>query len=243
MTVAPNRLEATMTSCDECPVREHAICAALDRSDLRALNALGRRRTLNAGESLIWEGDDPALVGNVIEGTLMLSTGTSDGREQIVGVLHAADFVGRPYGGATRHTVTALTPARVCVFSRRDFDGFADRHPLLERKLLQHTLAELDRARSWMLLLGRKSASERVATFLLDMARRLAETTCHGEGLHERFELPLTRQQMADLLGLTIETVSRQLTRLRQAGIIDLPDRRAVIILDRAAMEIEAGLG
>lgn len=242
MTVAPNRLEATMTSCDECPVREHAICAALDRSDLRALNALGRRRTLNAGESLIWEGDDPALVGNVIEGTLMLSTGTSDGREQIVGVLHAADFVGRPYGGATRHTVTALTPARVCVFSRRDFDGFADRHPLLERKLLQHTLAELDRARSWMLLLGRKSAEERIATFLLDMSRHAAAEGAQAKpGAGERFELPFSRQQVADLLGLTIETVSRQFTKLKRAQLIDLPSRRAVVIRDRAALALLAG--
>lgn len=242
MTVAPNRLEATMTSCDECPVREHAICAALDRSDLRALNALGRRRTLNAGESLIWEGDDPALVGNVIEGTLMLSTGTSDGREQIVGVLHAADFVGRPFGGATRHTVTALTPARVCVFSRRDFDGFADRHPLLERKLLQHTLAELDRARSWMLLLGRKSAEERIATFLLDMARHAAAEGAQAKpGAGERFELPFSRQQVADLLGLTIETVSRQFTKLKRAQLIDLPSRRAVVIRDRAALALLAG--
>jgi CRP/FNR family transcriptional regulator len=211
-------------------------------SDLRALSTMGRRRSLSAGESLIWEGDDPALVGTVIEGTLILSTGTSDGREQIVGVVHASDFVGRPFGGATRHTVTALTPARVCVFSRRDFSGFAERHPQLERKLLEHTLAELDRARGWILLLGRKSAEERIATFLLDMARHAA---MDGAGSSSnpggRFELPFSRQQVADLLGLTIETVSRQFTKLKRADLIDLPSRRSVVIKDRAALTLLAG--
>jgi CRP/FNR family transcriptional regulator len=232
--------EAAFSSCDACPVRERAICAALGMSDLQALSTMGRRRSLSAGESLIWEGDDPALVGTVIEGTLILSTGTSDGREQIVGVVHASDFVGRPFGGATRHTVTALTPARVCVFSRRDFSGFAERHPQLERKLLEHTLAELDRARGWILLLGRKSAEERIATFLLDMSRHAAMDGAAQDPVG-RFELPFSRQQVADLLGLTIETVSRQFTKLKRADLIDLPSRRAVVIKDRAALTLLAG--
>jgi CRP/FNR family transcriptional regulator len=140
--------------------------------------------------------------------------------------------------------VTALSDARVCLFPRTAFDDFAREHPELEHKLLKRTLSELDRARDWMMLLGRKSAGERVATLLLEMAQRLADATCSGSGeTARRFDLPLSRQQMADLLGLTIETVSRQLTRLRQAGIIDLPDRRAVVILDHAAMEAEAGNG
>uniref|UniRef100_UPI00242FAE17 helix-turn-helix domain-containing protein n=2 Tax=Sphingobium TaxID=165695 RepID=UPI00242FAE17 len=99
--------------------------------------------------------------------------------------------------------------------------------------LLQRTLDDLDRARSWMLLLGRKNAREKIATFLLDMSRRLAR-----EGLPplDRFDLPLSRQQIADVLGLTIETVSRQLTDLKRIGIIALPGRRMVEIRDRAAL-------
>ena len=101
-----------MSSCDECVVRDRAICAALSPSELQALSAMGRRRRLGAGESLIWEGDDSMLVGNVIEGVLTLSTGTSSGRKQIVGVVYPSDFIGRPFGGTSGHTVTALTDAR-----------------------------------------------------------------------------------------------------------------------------------
>lgn len=227
-----------MTHCDICAVRQYAICSALEASELAALEAIGRRRTLEAGEPLMWEGDDSVLVANVIGGILKLSTGTEDGREQIVGVVYPSDFIGRPFGATTRHSVTALTDARVCVFARADFDRFAGEHPGLEHKLLQRTLAELDRTRSWMLLLARKSAKEKIATFLLEMSDRLAEAG--GEPL-DRFDLPFSRQQIGEVLGLTIETVSRQMTKLKRDGVIDLPTRRAVAILDRAELEAIAG--
>ncbi|WP_068090750.1 Crp/Fnr family transcriptional regulator [Novosphingobium rosa] len=232
-----------MSSCDTCVVRNRAICSALDESEIGALNSIGRRRNLAAGESLIWEGEDSVLVANVIEGVLKLSTGTDDGREQIVGVVYPSDFIGRPFGGTTNHGVTALTDARVCVFSRVDFDGFARKHPDLEHKLLQRTLSELDRTRRWMLLLGRKSASEKVASFLIELSDRLAPLTCEGEGdgIVARFHLPFSRQQIADVLGLTIETVSRQFTRLKTEGLIDLPSRREVVIANRHALIAEAG--
>jgi CRP/FNR family transcriptional regulator len=231
-------------SCQSCVIRNRAICSSLTSSELETLNRIGRRVDVHRGQTLMWEGDESSVVANVIDGVLKLSTSTADGREQIVGVVYPSDFIGRPFGETTQHSVTALSDARVCLFPRAAFDGFAREHPELEHKLLKRTLSELDRARDWMLLLGRKSAGERVATFLLEMAQRLADATCSGSGeTVQRFDLPLSRQQMADLLGLTIETVSRQLTRLRQAGIIDLPDRRAVLILDHAAMEAEAGNG
>ncbi|MBO9669058.1 MAG: Crp/Fnr family transcriptional regulator [Sphingobium sp.] len=233
-----------MDSCQSCVIRNRAICSSLTPHELETLNRIGRRVDVQRGQTLMWEGDDSSLVANVIDGVLKLSASTADGREQIVGVVYPSDFIGRPFGETTQHSVTALSDARVCLFPRAAFDNFAREHPELEHKLLKRTLNELDRARDWMLLLGRKSAGERVATFLLEMAQRLADSTCgSGEGGVQRFDLPLSRQQMADLLGLTIETVSRQLTRLRQAGIIDLPDRRAVVILDREAMEAEAGNG
>ena len=232
-----------MSSCDQCLVRNRAICASLDKDEIGALNVIGRRRTLAAGESLIWEGEDSVLVANVIEGVLKLATGMEDGREQIVGVVYPSDFIGRPFGGTTSHGVTALTEARVCVFSRRDFDAFASTHPALEHKLLQRTLQELDRTRRWMLLLGRKSASEKVASFLLDLTERLAPAACDilPEGGAKQFTLPFSRQQIADVLGLTIETVSRQFTRMRGEGIIDLPSRRDVVIVDKAALIAESG--
>ena len=232
-----------MTACDTCVVRNRAICASLDGDEIKALNAIGRRRTLEPGESLMWEGEDSVLVANVIDGVLKLSTGTEDGREQIVGVVYPSDFIGRPFGATSGHGVTALTEAKVCVFSRRDFDAFAREHPSLEHKLLQRTLAELDRTRRWMLLLGRKSAGEKLATFLLEMSERMVQPGCVDmpDMPLRRFSLPFSRQQVADVLGLTIGTVSRQFTRLKAEGLIDLPSRREVVILNREGLAAEAG--
>ncbi|MYL99664.1 helix-turn-helix domain-containing protein [Novosphingobium sp. FGD1] len=233
-----------MASCDLCVVRNRAICSALDARELGALNAIGRTRMLSAGESIIWEGEDSVLVANVIDGVLKLSTNTEDGREQIVGVVYPSDFIGRPFGGTTGHGVTALTDSTVCVFSRRDFDAFAREHPALEHKLLERTLGELDRTRRWMLLLGRKSAAEKMASFLVEMTERLGGSGCRidaGKPNERMLTLPFSRQQIADVLGLTIETVSRQFTRLRNEGVIELPSRREVAILDYEALVAEAG--
>ncbi len=232
-----------MSYCDTCLVRNRAICAALDNNEVEALNGIGRRKQLEPGDPLIWEGEDSLLVANVIDGILKLTNCTEDGREQIVGVVYPSDFIGRPFGETSAYSVTALTEAKVCIFSRSDFDRFAQEHPALEHKLLKRTLEELDRTRNWMLLLARKSAEEKVATFLLDMSARLVEPGCEApqDGALEEFDLPFSRQQIGDILGLTIETVSRQMTRLKRDGMIDLPTRRRVKIIDRFALEDMAG--
>jgi CRP/FNR family transcriptional regulator len=199
------------------------------------LSRIGRRRSISAGQTLLWEGEESLLVANVIEGVLKLSTSTGDGREQIVGIVYPSDFVGRPFGEHSHHSVTALTDAKVCLFTRRDFDNFARQHPAVGHELLRRTLRELDRARTFMLLLGRKTAAEKVASLLVDMASRLSDDV-------GRFELPIGRQQMADLLGLTIETVSRQLTRMRNAGTIAIEGRRGVSVLDPTALAATAAI-
>lgn len=231
-----------MSSCDTCVVRNRAICAGLDNREISALSAMGRRRTVAAGEPLIWEDDDSLLVANVIDGVLKLTTSTEDGREQIVGVAYPSDFIGRPFGQTSKASVVALTDAKVCVFSRTDFDRYAREHPELEHKLLERTLAELDRTRSWMMLLGRKTAPEKIASFLIEMSERLNEAGCAPSfGPARRFSLPFSRQQVADVLGLTIETVSRQFTKLKNDGIVELPSRREVEIVDRGALIALAG--
>lgn len=230
-----------MSDCSTCIVRNRAICASLDADELILLGKMGRRQRVKAGHTLLWEGDDAPVVANVLDGVMKLVVATADGREQIVGIVFPSDFIGRPFGRASPYSVTAMTDAEVCIFNRNGFDAFASSHPDLQQKLLRRTLDELDRARHWMMLLGRKTASEKVASFLLEMSERLSGQGCDVGALDGGFELPFGRQQIADILGLTIETTSRQLTRMRADGVLDLPSRREVVINDRAAMELMAG--
>jgi CRP/FNR family transcriptional regulator, anaerobic regulatory protein len=222
--------------CADCAVRDSALCASLADHELEALNAIARHKVIPRGQVFVWEGDASSICANIVSGVLKVTSATADGREQIVGLLFAGDFVGQPFRAETSLTVTALSEADLCIYPRQGFETVLDDHSKLERLLLQRTMSALDDARARMLSLGRKSAEERVAGFLLEMADR-----CGGDGEGESFDLPLTRGQMADVLGLTIETVSRQLTNLKGGGLIALSAGRGVIILDRAGLKGRAG--
>lgn len=239
-----------MNDCSKCVVRNSAICSSLDAEEILALGQLSREQNVVSGQSLLWEGDDSLVVANVIEGVFKLSVNSADGREQIVGIVFPSDFVGRPFGDESPYSVTAMTPGKVCMFTRKAFDNFARQHPELEHKLLHRTLNELDNARKWMQLLGRKTAEEKIATFLLFMSDRLNIDSIMGcknkdgeiinalNHNESQFIMPFGRQQIADVLGLTIETVSRQLTKMKKANLISLPSRRDIILHDLAALKI-----
>jgi len=218
-------------------VRDQSLCGSLTDDELATLNRLGRHRQLARGETLVWAGDEALVCANLLAGVLKLSATTADGREQIVGLLYPADFVGRPFTEAAEHSITALTDAQLCVFPRKPFEAALEHHVRMERLLLRRTLAALDEARARMLMLGRMTAEEKVASFLLDLAGHLGGPQKTGE---VTFDLPLTRAQIADVLGLTIETVSRQMTKLKRDGLIDLPSGRLVTIRNRDALRERA---
>ncbi len=229
--------------CSECGVRDRALCGSLSDAELVGLSQLGVQRRLERGDTLVRADDPPLVCANVQAGVMKVSRVTSGGSEAIVGLLYPGDFIGRPFAEADDHDVVALTDVELCVFPRAAFERELIEHRQMEQMLLQRTLAELDRARHWLMRMGRATATARVAGFLDDMQRRLATSDCQRGAMPEApaaFELPLSRGEIADLLGLTIETVSRQMTRLRAAGIIDLPGGRAVIIRDAAALAAAA---
>jgi CRP/FNR family transcriptional regulator len=225
--------------CSDCGVRDKALCGSLNDAELVSMAKLGVQRRLGRGDTLVRADDPPLVCANLQAGVMKVSTVTSGGSEAIVGLLYPGDFIGRPFAESDEHDVVALTDVELCVFPRAAFERALTEHRQMEQKLLQRTLAELDRARRWLMRMGRATATARVAGFLDDMQRRLATNDCQrgsGGASAAAFELPLSRGEIADLLGLTIETVSRQMTRLRAAGIIDLPGGRAVIIRDTAAL-------
>jgi CRP/FNR family transcriptional regulator len=206
------------------------------------LNRIGRRRRLAPGETLAWAGERAETCGNVLSGALKLTAATGDGREQTVGTLYPADFIGRPHADQTEFTVTAMTASEICTFPRLPFERVLDDHAQLERQLMKRAFAALSNARVQMLTLSRRTAAEKVAGFLLEMAERTDTPACRAlSGGPVTFDLPLNRGQIADLLGLTIETVSRQFTRLKLAGIVALPSMRGVTIRDEPALRALAG--
>ncbi|MBK0400020.1 helix-turn-helix domain-containing protein [Limibaculum sp. M0105] len=167
-------------------------------------------------------------------GIVRLSKLLPDGREQIVGLLQPSDFLGCAFSESCKFTATALRETELCSFDKAGFEALLLAHPSLEHAFLKEVLTELDAARDWMVVLGSKSGLERVASFLALVINRADRLGCpHSrKGIRPVYELPLTRVDIGSFLGLSLETVSRQVSKLASEGVIELLDPRRFRILD-----------
>lgn len=190
----------------------------------------GTRIVLARGDELFAEGDDADLFYKVVSGTIRTYKLLSDGRRQIDAFHLAGDIFGMEPGVAHRFSADAVERCEVIAFRRCRFATLAEDDPALGDQLMSSMMVNLERAHEHMLLLGRKTAPEKIASFLLDMARRVSRG--------DSFELPMQRSDIADHLGLTIETVSRTLTQLAKDGVIKLASAsRSVVLCDKAALQ------
>lgn len=227
--------------CAECPIRHRAVCARCEVDELEKLDAIKFYRTFSAGQTIAVRGDEMDTVSSVVSGTATLSRVMEDGRTQIVGLLLPSDFIGRPGRRTLQYDVVAVSAVTLCCFRRLPFEALVGETPHIAERMLEMALDELDAAREWMLLLGRKTAREKVASFLLLIHRRNLRPDDEIPSGDFRLELPLTREVMATYLGLTIETVSRQLTALRRDGIIDAEGKKVIVVKDFGALMMESG--
>jgi CRP/FNR family transcriptional regulator len=208
---------------------------------LEQLEQIKYYRSFEAGQTVIWSGDRMDFVASVVTGIATLSQTMEDGRRQMVGLLLPSDFVGRPGRPSSAYDVTAATDLVMCCFRKKPFEDLMFRTPNIGQRLLEMTLDELDAAREWMLLLGRKTAREKIASLLCIVARRDASLQLKQSNGLLRFDLPLTREAMSEYLGLTLETVSRQMSTLRREGLIETEGKRHIVIPDFDRLLEETG--
>jgi CRP/FNR family nitrogen fixation transcriptional regulator len=175
--------------------------------------------------------DEPAdYFYKVVSGAVRISKLLSDGRRQIGAFYLPGDVFGLETEDSHGFSAEAIGDSRILVVKRSAFLAKAMHDCRMVAEIWKQTMTHLHRAQNHMLLLGRKNAQERIVTFLLEMAARLSLT---GE-----VELPMSRQDIADYLGLTIETVSRTLTQLERDGLIAIPASRRIVFRDRAALDV-----
>jgi CRP/FNR family transcriptional regulator len=238
------RMEDGSSGCVECPARNTILCRLFDPQELAGLNRASLRRRYSAGQAIGGNAVLEGRCGTLVSGVIKLSKALSDGRQQIVALLFPGDLLGRPYCAEFPYTVEAATDVLLCWHGRADFDRLLAVRPEANRALLQSALDSIDAAHDWMLLLGRKTALEKVATLLLTLLQKA--TACCGdpEPSRERIlTLPLTRSEMADFLGLRLETVSRQLKQLEASGAIKRLGARCMLVLAVAGLMRAAGPG
>jgi CRP/FNR family transcriptional regulator, anaerobic regulatory protein len=233
-------------TCQSCPARHHAVCRALNGTSIHRLGDVMVHRHIARGE-LVWhEADDIRQFSIIVSGVVKLVIVLPDGRQQIVGLLFPSDCLGRPFSHAARTAAEAVTDVELCSFGSGQFERVMSENPEIEHALLERTLDNLDDARMWMATLGRKTAREKIAGFLLQMSRRADFDHCPDFKSGSNFptvSIPLTRAEIADYLGLTIETVSRKLSKFRADGLIHLVDSRTIEICDPESLKDAAESG
>ncbi|MBT8410829.1 MAG: Crp/Fnr family transcriptional regulator [Octadecabacter sp.] len=227
--------------CSECPIRHRAVCAKCEADELEQLEDIKFYRSFAAGQTIAWAGDELSFVASVVRGVATLGQTLEDGRTQMLGLLLPSDFVGRPGRNHSAYDIVAVSDVMLCCFRRKPFETLLYQTPHIGERLLEMTMDELDAAREWMLILGRKTAREKIASLLTIIARREASVGFSGGGASVMIDLPLTREAMADYLGLTLETVSRQISALKREGIIELEGKRRIKVPDMAALMEETG--
>lgn len=196
-------------------------------------------RVFEAGETIFWRGDEMAYVASVVEGVAALNKTLEDGRTQMVGLLLPSDFVGHPGRTRIEFDVVACSDVRLCCFDRGPFQQLLADTPHVSQRMVELAMDELDAARDWMLLLGRKTAGEKIATFIEMVVRR--QHFQRRDGLKPDLLLPLSRGEIANYLGLTLETVSRQIGQLKSEGIIEFIDKKRFRVLDMARLQDATG--
>lgn len=220
--------------CGQCSVRHRAICAAVDHNHDDRLEAMVSHRHFQPGQMIFDEGEHADYVYNVSAGDVRLFKLLPDGRRQITGFLRAGDFLGLVSNDDYAYGAEAINAVELCCMPLNSLERLLRDLPPMRDRLLTMSRDELAAAQEQMLLLGRKTARERLLSFLLARSG-----TARGEERTGAVEvdLPMSRTDIADYLGLTIETVSRTFTALRKDGLIELPKPQTVKLVDLEAIE------
>lgn len=229
----PKRGEASQVTPRQ--ARELAIFWALSDGELRQLEAISHRVVLSPGQAVFRQGEQNAHLYGVVDGSVRLSKLTPNGRRQVTGFLFRGDFLGLATAKGNSYTAEAIERAELCRFPKNDFDALIDEFPWLGHRLLDMMHDELAAAQDQMLVLGRKTAREKVATFLLELSNR-----ANRHAPDNRIALPMSREDIADYLGLAVETVSRTLSDFRREGLIRYERAREIDLIRKQDLEYVA---
>lgn len=230
--------------CLTCLIRQSGVCSSMTVDEIGEFKRISRRRTYSPGERIMSSEGGAEFLGAINSGVAKVTKILMDGRQQIVGMLFPPNCFGHAFGKTNAYFVEAATHVELCCFERRGFERMSEAYPGLRRSLLEQTLSDLDAAQDWMVLLGRKTAEEKVASLLLMLATRSAPSPSYIEQCPPRavdVELHLKREEIADFLGLTYETVCRQIAALKKRGIVKFNGVRQFSVPDWEALERLAG--
>lgn len=204
--------------CEHCNVRLVAVCSALEHEELHSLEKIAHTLCFAPKETLFLENDVSDSAYTVTRGVIRLYRIFHDGRRQVIGFLLPGDFIAIEESGKHQFAADAITETSLCHYPAKEFHALLDDKPHLLKQLYLYAAHELISGRDHMMALGQRSAQEKIAWFLIYLRNRWARI----QPASDELPLPMSRQDIADFLGLTIETVSRTLSKMAQDDIITI---------------------
>lgn len=220
-------------ACAGCKSRHMSLCSVLNANELKIFSKISTDLHKTTKQIICSEDERAEYIYNIRNGAVRISKMLSDGRRQITGFLFTGDFFGLSCKNRYSYTAEAITAVDICRFPRaKIIESFRD-FPALGERAFDMTRTELESTHDQMLLLGRKTAREKLCSFLLTMR----EKSAHLDGKHENeVDIPMSRSDIADFLGLTVETISRQFTNLHKLGLIELDSAHKVLLKNPEAL-------
>jgi CRP/FNR family transcriptional regulator len=219
------------------------LCAGVPDGELKLLSAISTHSHLKAGETLILDGDASTHVYNVVSGALMMTRLGADGRRQIMAFLLTGSFIGFSSNQLYRFNVEAISDTEVCRFERSKLEPLFEAYPEMERRFRQMAAKVIEDSLDLIFTLGRRNATERMAAFLLHLRDQQRIDLAGDPPANHAWAIPMTRTDIADYLGLTIETVSRVLSRMKARKLLRLPTLHSFEIVNEAELIAAAGEG
>ena len=226
--------EEKTTRCSLCKIRSYSFCRCLKEEELQIFADISFEKEFSDKENIFLQQEDSKNLYNITEGNIKIYQLLSDGRVQIIGFLYPGDFFGSCQKGKYNYSAEAIGDVRVCVFQEEILNKHLEKNIKLAKELLNITSHELTLAQDRIAVLGKLKANERVAKFLLNVSNQRARINWKDNPI----SLPMTRQNIADYLGLTIETVSREITQLKISNIIKILNSKQIYINDKEKLKL-----
>ena len=216
------------TRCSLCKIRSYSFCRCLNDDQLEIFSKVSFEKKFTDKENIFLQNDPSRHLYNITEGNVKIYQLLDDGRIQIIGFLYPGDFFGTYKNNKYNYSAEAIGNLRVCVFDQRVLDKYMDQNPILAKELLNETSYELTLAQDRMTVMGRLNAIEKIAIFLINISNQRKRIGWQSNPI----SLSMARQDIADYLGLTIETVSREISKLKTSNIIKIISSKQLFIND-----------
>ena len=214
--------------CALCKIRSYSFCRCLHDDELKVFQEISTEKKYENNRNIFLQQDKSVNLFNITEGNVKIYQLLNDGRIQIIGFLYPGDFFGSYKNGKYNYSADAIGNVRVCAFDQEKLDKYIEKNMTLAKELLHLTSHELTLAQDRISVLGKFSATERLAKFIFNISEQRKRIGWKNNPI----SLPMTRQDIADYLGLTIETVSREFSKLKTSNIIKILNSKQIFISD-----------